>query len=82
MVELASPSEAGPGGVASLRRKMGLYQANGTRLGWLLLPEERAVEIWRGGQEGMAKRLENATWLDGGELTSGLVLKLEEILGV
>jgi hypothetical protein len=35
------------------------HQANGARLGWLLLPHERAVEIWRGGQPGMAERLEN-----------------------
>ena len=33
-------------GVSALRRKMAGYQANGARLGWLLLPEERAVEIW------------------------------------
>jgi hypothetical protein len=32
--------------------------ANGARLGWLLLPQERTVEIWRGGQRGMAERLE------------------------
>jgi hypothetical protein len=39
---------------------MDQYQANGARLGWLLLPEERAVEIWREGQQGMAERVENA----------------------
>jgi hypothetical protein len=47
---------------------MDLYQANGARLGWLLLPQERAVEIWRDGQQGMAQRLENANRLDGSEL--------------
>jgi hypothetical protein len=26
-------------------------------MAWLLLPQERAVEIWRGGQQGMAQRL-------------------------
>ncbi|MFN7895125.1 MAG: hypothetical protein ACK5Q6_03065 [Cyanobacteriota bacterium] len=29
-------------------------EANGARLGWLLLPQERAVEVRRGGLQGMA----------------------------
>ena len=81
VVELASPSDEGPRGVSHLRRKMGLYQANGAQLGWLLLPEERAVEIWRGGEEGMGERLENATRLQGGEDFAGLELVLKEIWG-
>ncbi len=79
VMELASPGDEGPRGVSNLRRKMGLYQANGARLGWLLLPEERAVEIWRGGQEGMAERLEGATRLEAGEGFGGLALELREI---
>lgn len=51
VVELASPSEAspseqGPRGLTALRRKMAAYQRNGARLGWLLIPEERVVEVW------------------------------------
>ena len=79
VVELVSPSDTGPRGITALRRKMDLYQANGARLGWLLLPQERAVEIWRGGQQGMAERLENANRLDGSELAEGLALDLEDI---
>jgi Uma2 family endonuclease len=79
VVELVSPSDAGPRGITALRRKMDLYQANGVRLGWLLLPQERAVEIWRAGQQGMAQRLENANRLDGSELAEGLALDLEDI---
>jgi Uma2 family endonuclease len=45
----------------------------------LLLPQERAVEIWRGGQQGMAERLENASRLAGSELAEGLELNLDEI---
>jgi Uma2 family endonuclease len=82
VLELASSSDEGPRGVTALRRKMDLYQANGARLGWLLVPEERAVEIWRKGQQGMAERLEGAYRLDGGELAEGLGLVLEEIWGV
>jgi hypothetical protein len=58
---------------------METYQANGARLGWLLLPEERAVEIWRGGELGMAQRLEQATRLEAGEALAGVVLELETI---
>jgi Uma2 family endonuclease len=79
VIELASTSDEGPRGVTALRRKMEQYQANGARLGWLLLPQERAVEIWRGGQQGMAERLENASRVDGSELAEGLELDLEEI---
>ena len=75
----ASPSDEGPRGITALRRKMEQYQANGARLGWLLLPQERAVEIWRGGQQGMAERLDNASRVDGSELAEGLELDLEEI---
>jgi Uma2 family endonuclease len=82
VIELASPSDEGPRGVTALRRKMEQYQANGARLGWLLLPQERAVEIWRGGQQGMAERLENASRVDGSELAEGLELGLEEIWAV
>jgi Uma2 family endonuclease len=82
VIELASPSDQGPRGVKALRRKMEQYQANGARLGWLLLPQERAVEIWRSGQQGMAERLENASRVDGSELAEGLELDLEEIWAV
>jgi Uma2 family endonuclease len=82
VIELASPSDEGPRGITALRRKMEQYQANGARLGWLLLPQERAVEIWRGGQQGMAERLENASRVDGSELVEGLELDLEEIWAV
>ena len=82
VVELASPSDEGPRGVSALRHKMETYQANGAQLGWLLLPEQRAVEIWRGGEQGMAQRLENAARLEGGELSEGLVLELEAIWAV
>ena len=79
VIELASPSDEGPRGITALRHKMDRYQANGARLSWLLLPQERAVEIWRGGQQGMAERLENASRVDGSELAEGLELGLEEI---
>ena len=82
VVELASPSDEGPRGISALRRKMARYQANGAQLGWLLLPEERAVEIWCGGAEGLAERLESARRLEAGEALPGLVLNLDDIWAV
>ena len=77
VVELASPSDEGPRGVIALRRKMAAYRANGARLGWLLLPDERAVEIWPA--SGDPQRQEQATPLEAGPEFPGLRLDLEEI---
>jgi Uma2 family endonuclease len=83
VIELASASDAGPRGAEALRRKMALYQANGAQLGWLLFPEQRAVEIWparpEAGEPTAPQRLEIAMRLDGGAVLQGLVLELEEI---
>ena len=80
VVELASPGDEGPRGVSALRRKMASYQANGARLGWLLLPEQRAVEIWPGPQEtSPSQRFEPAEVLEGGTDFPGLRLELAEI---
>jgi Uma2 family endonuclease len=45
VIELASPSDE----AQVLRKKMAAYMANGARLGWLLLPQSRTVEIWQTG---------------------------------
>ncbi len=82
VVELASASDEGPRGVTALRQKMDAYQANGAQLGWLLLPEERAVEIWRAGAAATPERLDDARELDGGALFAGLVLDLAPIWNV
>jgi Uma2 family endonuclease len=77
VVELASASDEGPRGLTALRRKMASYQANGAQLGWLLLPDEQAVELWSAGGE--PQRLERVTALDGGAAIPGLKLDLAEI---
>ncbi|MCP9820390.1 Uma2 family endonuclease [Synechococcus sp. Cruz-9H2] len=82
VVELASASDQGPRGVRALRQKMDTYQANGTQLGWLLLPEERVVEIWRAGAASTPERHDDAKELDGGELFAGLVVDLAPIWDV
>ena len=77
VVELASPGNEGPRGLTALRRKMERYQANGAQLGWLLIPEEQAVEVWPA--SGIPLRIEAATQLDAGELFPGLVIALQEL---
>jgi Uma2 family endonuclease len=79
VVELASPSDEGPRGLTALRNKMANYQANGAQLGWLLIPEQQAVEIWPAAGQGVHQRLEAATTLDAGPLFPGLVINLHEI---
>ncbi|MCT0219657.1 Uma2 family endonuclease [Synechococcus sp. CBW1107] len=80
VVELASPSDEGPRGVTLLRAKMAAYQRNGARLGWLLLPEERAVEVWHA--TGDPQRLHNPTVLTASPELPGLTLQLDEIWSV
>jgi len=91
VVELVSPSVAagccegveGPRGSEALRRKMAAHLANGARVGWLLFPEQRAVEIWQPGADPAApvvmERIEAAEVLEGGEWLPGLRLELAEI---
>ena len=81
VVELASPSDEGPRGLTALRQKMAAYQRNGARLGWLLIPAERAVEIWEPLADSPAqpRRLEAASCLVGDPHFPGLAVDLEEI---
>ena len=86
VIEMASPSDEGPRGETALRRKMATYLANGARLGWLLFPEQQAVEIWRApadpGSAATPERLEPATLLEDRELLPGLRLALAELWAV
>lgn len=77
VVELASPSDEGPRGVSALRQKMASYQANGARLGWLLLPHQQAVEVWPA--SGASQRLEQIDVLEATPDVPGLQLQLAEI---
>jgi Uma2 family endonuclease len=80
VVELASPSDEGPRRLTALRQKMAVYQHNGARLGWLLIPAERAVEVWGPLEDGVqGRRIEAASRLQGDREFSGLVIDLEPI---
>lgn len=79
VVELASPSDD----PEALRRKMAAYIANGARLGWLLLPSSRRVEVWAppsgAGATAPERVIEGAQRLEAGEAFPGLGLDLVEI---
>ena len=77
VVELASPSDEGPRGLSALRRKLAAYQANGARLGWLLIPHEQAVEVWPA--IGEPQRLQQSQVLEAPAEFPGLQLQLSEI---
>jgi Uma2 family endonuclease len=81
VVELASPSDEGPRGLTALREKMAAYLRNGARFGWLLIPAERAVEIWepQAASPAQPQRIEAASRLEANSQFPGLAVDLEAI---
>jgi Uma2 family endonuclease len=78
VVELASPSDQ----LEPLRQKMASYISNGARLGWLLLPRRRTVEVWSSDPATQAARfsaLGDASRLEATAEFPGLVIELEQI---
>jgi Uma2 family endonuclease len=73
VVELRSPSDT----LGSLQAKMQEYMDNGARLGWLIDPQNRRVEIYRQGKE--VEVLENPNELSGEGVLPGFVLNLHRI---
>jgi len=73
VVELRSASDSLP----KLQAKMREYIANGARLGWLIHPQNRRVEIYRPGRE--VDVWENPTKLSGEDVLPGFVLNLRRI---
>lgn len=78
VVELSSPSDDGPRGLTALRKKMGLYRANGAQLGWLVMPEQQAVEVWSAGDAAPQRRAP-AQSLDAEDLFPGLQIDRAEV---
>ena len=73
VVEIASPSDR----QSELQAKMEEYIANGVQLGWLILPEERSVIIYRPGQE--AELLSNIDSISGDPTLRGFTLDLRPV---
>jgi len=53
------------------------YVANGTRLGWLIDPEHRSVEVYR--PDAPVERLDNPATLSGEPVLAGFELDLAAI---
>lgn len=73
VVELRSPTD----NLEELQAKMREYIDNGARLGWLINPQERTVEIYRPGREALV--LHSPTNLSGEDVLPGFVLDTERI---
>ena len=74
VVELLSRADS----LAETREKMGEYLENGVRLGWLINPRRKQVEIYRPGQE--AEVLDNPASVSGEPILPGFTLDLKDIL--
>jgi Uma2 family endonuclease len=73
VIELRSATDRLP----PLREKMEEYRANGVRLGLLIDPQQKQVEIYRLGQEPFV--LESPTEIDCSEVMPGFILSMSRI---
>lgn len=73
VVELKSKSDR----LSALQTKMKEYINHGTKLGWLINPQQRQVEIYRPNLE--VEILDNPTQLSGEEALVGFVLNLHRV---
>jgi len=75
VVELRSASDT----LKSLQEKMQEYMDNGAKLGWLIDPQNRTVEIYRVGLD--VEILTNPPELSGENLLPGFILNLRRVWG-
>ncbi|MGK7880839.1 MAG: Uma2 family endonuclease [Crocosphaera sp.] len=73
VVELRSKNDT----LKDLRAKMEEYRENGAKLGWLINPKNKQVEIYRPGQE--VEALENPSQLSGETVLPGFSLNLKRV---
>ncbi len=77
VIELVSPSDLVNQRYEDLQEKMNLYLKNGVRLGWLIEPKNKRVEIYRQGQP--VEIRDNPSLLTGEAVLPGFVLNLQQI---
>ena len=77
VIELVSPSDLKNQRYKDLQAKMQEYIDNGVRLGWLIEPSAKTVEIYRTGKQ--VEILNNPQTLSGKNVLPGFVLDLSEI---
>jgi Uma2 family endonuclease len=73
VAELRSPTDS----LRRLREKMTEYIEQGVRLGWLIDPKTRSVEIYRPGKD--VERIENAERVSGDPELPGFVMDLGKV---
>ncbi|MDJ0662756.1 MAG: Uma2 family endonuclease [Crocosphaera sp.] len=73
VIELRSPTDS----LKTLQNKMKEYLENGTKLGWLINPKTKQVEIYRQGKE--VEILDNPRTLSGENMLPNFILDLELI---
>jgi Uma2 family endonuclease len=73
VIELRSKSDS----LTTLREKMEEYRSNGVRLGLLINPKDKQVEIYAPGQEPAV--LESPSSIDCDEVMPGFILSMNEI---
>ena len=73
VIELRSPSDR----LTPLQEKMQEYLKSGLRLGWLIDPKNKCVEVYRQGQPSLV--LQSPTTLSGQDVLPGFVLDLTSI---
>ncbi len=75
VVELRSPSDK----LETLRSKMQEYIANGARLGWLIDPKSRTVEVYAAGEA--VELFYNPEFIAGDPILPGFVLRMKRVWG-
>jgi Uma2 family endonuclease len=73
IIELRSASD----NLTKLQQKMQVYQDNGVRLGWLINPQDREIEIYRQGHD--KEILKSPMSLSGDDVLPGFSLDLKSI---
>ena len=73
VIELLSPTD----NLAETQKKMREYMDCGVKLGWLINPDKREVEIYRNGRN--KEILNNPSTISGEDILSGLTVDLTEI---
>lgn len=76
VIELRSATDE----LEPLQEKMQEYRSNGVRLGWLINPQLRQVEIYRQGQP--KQILDSPSSLSGEDVLPGFVLHLSQIFDI
>ncbi len=74
LVEVLSPTDS----LSETREKMLEYIENGARLGWLINPRRKQIEVYRPGQE--VEVLDNPAIISGEPVLPGFTLNLKGIL--